>query len=123
MVICIHCLKSFKSQNSMIIHQKKTKYCLKIQQIQCKFCDQKVGRNLNIHLTKCLKKVIFEQELEIKELKLKLKNGQPENKNNFNYDLNFDNFINTHFQNNFENNYDYVVNKMNFFFSLFKKIL
>lgn len=72
---CQYCKKVLTTKTSLVAHQKKTKYCLKIQGItnlkhknKCEFCNNNftTNGNLTVHLTTCaVKPVIIKLKEEI----------------------------------------------------------
>ena len=95
---CVHCDAVLKNKYSLLIHQQKTKYCLKKQgktndKYECTYCNKKIStqQQLNVHYTSCTKKKIQEKvsiiqqhydrkvdELELENLQLKQQNAKHE---------------------------------------------
>ena len=91
---CNFCNKIFCSKSSLNVHQKTTKYCLKLQgkkdkenEFECEFCNKKFTVNQNLtshyfickekeklikHIKKEFSKKLKEKEDEINELKQKI---------------------------------------------------
>jgi hypothetical protein len=84
---CHYCEKTFNSKAYLKIHQKKAKYCLKLQEKNnfCQYCQSSVV-TLESHYTNCIeyyKKLVKDNLIEIKALKRKILTleGKKENSN------------------------------------------